>query len=172
MTATQLLFFFLKEECTIEEKKFFKQIILGDNGNKFFRKRPLYKPTFVEDYLSRNNRALNNFMTRLFILAPNLVDNKLRNPRWRIIKENYEKENLGKKRIVKVKDFWGNETGEIKLINKRFMPWRGTGMYVNYYRRKWNQFLKEKIESDKKFNSPFKNGERYDFKLKINNDSN
>ena len=47
---------------------------MNDNGNKYFRKRRLYKNTFVEDYLSRNNRALNNFMTRLFILAPNLKD--------------------------------------------------------------------------------------------------
>ena len=45
-------------------------------------------------------------------------------------------------------------------------------MYVNYYIRKWNKFLNDKIVSNKKFNSPFRKGEVYDFKLKINNDSN
>ena len=38
-------------------------------------------------------------------------------------------------------------------------------MYVNYYKRSWNKFLKENIVSEKKINSPFKKGEEYDFKL-------
>ena len=40
-------------------------------------------------------------------------------------------------------------------------------MYVVYYRRLWNKFLKEYIDdSEKKINSPFKKGECYNFKLK------
>ena len=162
MTATQLLFLFLKEECTIGEMRFFKYVILKDCGNKYFRKRPLFKPTFVEDYLSRNNRALNNFMTRLFILAPNLKNNRHMNPRWKMIKDDFNNRNLGKMRTVKIKDWFGNESGETYLAPIRFKPW-WNGMYVNYYRRKWNQFLNDKIESDKKFNSPFKKGESYEF---------
>lgn len=95
MTATQVLFLFLKECCTIDEMRFFKYTILKDNGNKYFRKRPLYTPTFVEDYLARNERALNNYMTRLFILAPNLKKNRHKNPRWMRIANDFKAKNEG-----------------------------------------------------------------------------
>ena len=162
MTATQLLFLFLKEECTIGEMRFFKYVILKDCGNKYFRKRPLFKPTFVEDYLSRNNRALNNFMTRLFILAPNLKNNRHMNPRWKMIKDDFNKRHEGKEYTVKIVDWGGNDTGLTRKVRVMFKPYQ-CGMYVNYYRSKWNQFLNDKIESDKKFNSPFKKGESYEF---------
>lgn len=162
MTATQLLFLFFKDCCTINEMRFFKYVILKDCGNKYFRKRPLFKPTFVEDYLSRNNRALNNFMTRLFILAPNLKNNKHMNPRWRTIKNDFNKRHEGKEYTVKIVDWDGNDTGLTRKVRVMFKPYQ-CGMYVNYYRRKWNQFLNDKIESDKKFNSPFKKGESYEF---------
>jgi hypothetical protein len=165
MTATRLFFLFLKEECTIAEMRFFKWTIMSDCGNRYFRKRPLFKPTFVEDYLSRNDRALNNFITRLFILAPNLVNNRHRNPRWKMIKDDFNNRNLGKTHTVKIKDWFGNETGETYTVPIQFKPYL-KGMYVNYYRRKWNQFLKDKIESDKKFNSSFKKGESYEFRYK------
>lgn len=165
MTATQLLFLFLKEECIIDEMRFFKYVILKDCGNKYFRKRPLFKPTFVEDYLARNNRALNNFITRLFILAPNIVKLKHVNPRWKMIRDDFNNRNLGKRHTVKIKDWFGNETGETRTVPIRF-KYHLNGMYVNYYRRKWNQFLRDKIESDKKFNSPFKMGESYEFTYK------
>lgn len=160
MTATQVLFLFFKECCTIEEMRFFKHIILKDNGNKYFRKRPLYTSTFVEDYLSRNGRALNNYMTRLFILAPNLTLKRYENPRWKSIKNDFNKRNEGKRYLV---EYIEHEPFYRPFI---FKSWN-SGMYVNYYRRKWNQFLKENIESNKKFNSPFKKGENYKFKLKI-----
>lgn len=166
MTATQLFFLFLKEECTIDEMRFFKWAVMKNPDNKYFRKRPLFKPTFVEDYLSRNNRALNNFMTRLFILAPSLKNARHRNPRWKMIKNDFIQRNEGK--VIKYKEkSWIDDSivwRERPCYFKNF----NCGMYVNYYRRKWNQFLNEKIESDKKFNSPFKKGESYDFKLKTN----
>ena len=164
MTATQVFFLFLKEECLIDEMRFFKWIIMNDCGNKYFHKRPLFKPTFVEDYLSRNNRALNNFMIRLFILAPNLKYKRHRNPRWKLICKAFNKRNEGK--MINVKRIsW--ITGETiwERMPCMFKPYR-SGMYINYYRSKWNDFLFHKIESDKKFNSPFKKGECYDFKLK------
>ena len=167
MTATQVFFLFLKEECTIDELRFFKWAIMKECGNKYFRKRPLFKPTFVEDYLSRNNRTLSNFMIRLFILAPNLKHFRYRNPRWEAIKDDFRVRNEGKT-IKKKETNWNGETIEVR-VPCQFRPYC-CGMYINYYRRKWNKFLNEKIESDKKFNSPFKKGESYDFKLKTNND--
>ena len=145
--------------------RFFKYTILKNNGNKYFRKRPLYTPTFVEDYLTRNNRCLNNFMTRLFILAPNLKNNRHMNPRWCTIKNDFNKRHEGKEYTAKIVDWDGNDTGLTRKVPVMFRPYQ-CGMYVNYYRSKWNQFLNEKIESDKKFNSPFKKGEHYEFRLK------
>lgn len=147
MTATQVFLMFLKERCTLKEYLFFKHTITKNHGNKFFRKRKLYHDDFVEKYLSRNNRALNNFMTRMFILAPNLCHNKARNPRWKMLVDEYNKKQI--------------ELGSAK----RFL-WGLNGMYVNYYRREWNKFLREHIESDKKFNSPFKKKEEYSFRYK------
>lgn len=146
MTATQVFKLFLKTQCTKGEYLFFKDIIMFDNGNKYFRTRRLYTNTFVEDYLSNNGRALNNFMTRLFILAPNLIDRCIDNPIY-----------------AKLKNDW---------VNTHKIPWsfwRCYGVFVNHYRSSWNKFLKEYIdESNKKINSPFKSGETYDFKLKKN----
>lgn len=166
MTATQVLFLFLKEECTIDEMRFFKWCIMENPENKYFRKRPLFKPTFVEDYLSRNNRCLNNFMTRLFILAPSISEHRNRNPRWVAIQKSYAKRNNGKFIRRKIRDWEGNETGESYLVPCIFRRFQ-CGMYVNYYRRKWNEFLNKRIESEKKFNSPFKKGESYEFRLKV-----
>lgn len=171
MTATQVLMLFLKDNCTIDELRFFKNTIMKNHGNKYFKKRPLYTQTFVEDYLSRNGRALNNYMTRLFILAPNLKHNRFKNPRWRIIAQDFNKRHEGQYRTVKIKDWYGKPTGDEYPSPITFRTYQ-SGMYVNYYRRLWNKFLKENIESDKKFNSPFKKGEHYDFKLKTNDDSN
>lgn len=170
MTATQVLFLFLKECCTIDEMRFFKQVIMKNHGNKYFKKRPLFTPTFVEDYLARNNRCLNNYMTRLFILAPNLKHFRHKNPRLAYIARDFNARNKGKVRYFKIKDWFGEYTGEVKSFPITFNPCK-CGMYVNYYRRKWNKFLKENIESEKKINSPFKKGECYDFKLKTKNDT-
>lgn len=138
MTATQLFLRFLRETCTVQEYKFFAYTIVNNNGNKYFKKRPLYKPNFVEGYLSRNNRHLRNFMTRLFILAPNLIKNKYNNPRW------------------------------IKFLkHNRIKGYKTNGAYVNMYRWRWHDWLDKRIEIDnKKLQSPFKKGEQYNFKLK------
>lgn len=170
MTATQLFFLFLKKECTIDEMRFFKWAVMKNPENKYFRIRPLYKPTFVEDYLSRNNRTLSNFMTRLFILAPSIKNHRHRNPRWSIIRKEYNERNKGKSLLVRVKEYDGTYTGETYRRPCEFRLFN-SGMYVRYYQRKWNEFLKDNIESEKKFNSPFKKGESYDFKLKTKNDT-
>jgi hypothetical protein len=137
MTATQVLLTFLRETCTIQEYLFFANVIGKNNGNRYFKNRPLFKPDFVEGYLSRNNRHLRGFMTRLFILAPNLVKCKHLNPRWC---EFYNK-------------------------NKRYIR-KANGSYINLYRHRWHSWLSQRITiTDKKLESPFKKGETYDFKL-------
>lgn len=141
MTATQLFMTFLRETCTIHEYMFFSNIIGKDNGNKYFRKRPLFKPDFVEGYLSRNNRCLREFMGRLFVLAPNLVEKRIDNPRWRWLLVSF---------------------GSMQ----RFKLWKAKGLYVCMYKRRWNSWLdKRVIVTDKKLKSPFKKGETYDFQL-------
>lgn len=152
---------FLKKQCTVDEYLFFKHIITKDNGNKYFNKRKLFKPTFVEDYLSNNNRALNNFMTRLFILAPNLLNKRQMNPRYLHLKNEWK---------------YGFHYDNLFVPwNRRSWVWkehRSNGLIVVYYRKLWNKFLKENIDdSTKKFNSPFKKGETYDFKLRKKNDT-
>ena len=141
---------------------------MNDNGNRYFRKRRLYKNTFVEDYLSRNNRTLSNFMTRMFILAPNLKHKLLKNPRYYIIKNAWRTEHEGKIYHVDVKSY---DTNEVLFTRSKTVKWdtrKAVGMYVSYYKRLWNKFLREYIDdSEKKINSPFKKGETYNFKLKV-----
>lgn len=171
MTATQVFLLFLKKNCILEEYLFFRNTIMNNNGNRYFRKRRLYKNTFVEDYLSRNNRTLSNFMTRMFILAPNLKNQKWKNPRYNIIRNAWKAEHQGKIYHVDIKSC---DTNEVLFTRKRIVKWeefKSTGMYVRYYTRLWNKFLREHIDdSEKKINSPFKKGETYNFKLKTKHD--
>lgn len=141
---------------------------MKNHGNKFFIKRPLFKPTFVEDYLARNSRTLYEFMTRLFILAPNLKYLNGLNPRLHTLAKEFDESHKDKYFHPK----WARYGPDYK-IRVKCHPKRVNGLYVNYYRTKWHEFLKENIdESGKKFHSPFKKGECYDFKLKtIRDDS-
>jgi hypothetical protein len=129
MTATQVFLMFLKKCLTHEEYMFFRNTIMYDNGNKYFRKRRLYKNDFVEGYLSRNNRTLSNFMTRLFILAPNLKNKLYKNPRYKLIRATWRSEHEGKeyKRDIK------NPDGVVLYRTRRRVLWieyKGTGMYI------------------------------------------
>ena len=150
----------------MEEYLFFKHHIIDRHGNKYFKNRKLFNTTFVEDYLSRNNRALNNFMTRLFVLAPNLVNCRGNNIAYRKLREDWIIKNQGKtiKKIISVP--WSNET-EIVEYKRRWKEDRGSGLYVSYYRRLWNKFLKENVDDSlKKVKSPFRKGEKYEFSLR------
>ena len=142
MTATQVFIQFLRETCTLQEYLFFREIISHDNGNKYFKKRPLFKRDFVEGYLSRNDRSLVEFMSRVFVLAPNLTRKAHLNPRWGWIRAN-----------------WRSRRGGIRTF----------GPYVLYYKRSWRFWLYERLNTDsKKPGSPFKKGETYNFKLNDN----
>ena len=118
MTATQVFLLFLKKNCILEEYLFFRNTIMNNNGNRYFRKRRLYKNTFVEDYLSRNNRTLSNFMTRMFILAPNLKNQMWNNPRYYIIRNGWKAEHEGKeyKKYIKNKTEYADDALAIALI--------------------------------------------------------
>lgn len=168
MTATQVFLRFLKQCLMHEEYMFFRNTIMYDNGNKYFRKRRLYKNDFVEGYLSRNHRALDNFMTRIFILAPNLKNKNYKNPRLNMIRTAWKAEHEGKTYEIKIKKAY---TEEVLFTRQRTVQWdcyKGTGMYIEYYKRLWNKFLKEHIDdSEKSIHSPFKKGETYEFKVKL-----
>jgi hypothetical protein len=102
----------------------------------------------------------------MFILAPNLKNRKWKNPRFFIIRDTWIKKHGNKPYEIPVK----NCKGEVLFTRPRITKWneyKGIGMYVQYYKRLWNKFLKEHIDdSEKKINSPFKKGEYYNFKLK------
>ena len=145
MTATQVFLLFLKKKCSIGEYFFFRDIIMHNRGNKYFKKRPLFKEDFVERYLSNNGRTLYGFMTRIFILAPNLVRLYHKNPIYKELAIQWNR--------THDKSWWNG--------------YRGKGYYVMYYREKWHEFLIKEIDaSEKSIYSPFKKKAQYSFKLK------
>lgn len=155
MTATQLFLQFLRENCTLGEYLFFREIISHNTGNRYFKTRPLFKKDFVEGYLSRNNRQLRSFVTRLFILAPNLVKRRGSNPRWQMLYDRYKDED-------DVERYWRHWW--LAVMNAR-----GTGVYVKYYVDRWHHFLDYRVDwdkSNKKACSCFKKGEDNQFVLK------
>jgi hypothetical protein len=105
----------------------------------------------------------------MFILAPNLTIQMWKNPRYKIIMNGWKAEHEGKEYTKYIKNA---DTGVVLFTRKRKVKWeeyKATGMYVRYYTRLWNKFLRERIDdSEKKINSPFKKGETYNFKLKTN----
>lgn len=156
MTATQLFLQFLRENCTLGEYLFFREIISHNPGNRYFKTRPLFKNDFVEGYLSRNNRQLRSFISRLFILAPNLVKRRNSNPRWQMLYDRYKDDQDHFWR-----DWW------VSVMNKK-----GTGVYIMHYRSLWYKFLDERVDwskSNKKACSCFRKGEDNQFVLKKKN---
>ena len=142
MTATQIFTRFLKEELTCGEYQFFMHYMLY-HGNKYFKNRKfnrkLFHDTFVEDYLSRNNRPLYGFMKRLFILAPNTKRMYFKNPRTRTLKMEWmESHDLTKR--------YKSKNGAIR--RNRFKDRYIVGMYINYYNKKWHDFLEKWVDSD------------------------
>lgn len=155
MTATQLFLQFLRENCTLGEYLFFREIISHNPGNRYFKTRPLFKKDFVEGYLSRNNRQLRGFMRRLFILAPNLVKRRNSNPRWQMLYDRYkDRDDLDR--------YW--RKWWLSVMNSK-----GAGVYVMYYSSLWNKFLEERVDwekSNKKACSCFKQKEDNQFVLR------
>ena len=159
MTATQLFLQFLRENCTVGEYLFFRDIISHNPGNRYFKTRPLFKKDFVEGYLSRNNRQLRSFVSRLFILAPNLVKRRNSNPRWQMLRDRYKDDQ---------DHFW--REWWVSVMNSK-----GTGVYVMHYTNLWHKFLDERVDwknSNKRLCSCFRKGENNQFVLKNKNGTN
>ena len=57
MTATQVFLLFLKKNCILEEYLFFRNTIMNNNGNRYFRKRRLYR-MYVRYYTRLWNKFL------------------------------------------------------------------------------------------------------------------
>jgi len=142
MTATQVYLRFLKEELTLGEYQFFMHF-MHNHGNRYFRNhkfdRKLFHETFVEDYLSRNKRPLCSFMKRMFILAPNLKYFMFKNPRFRMLVDDW---NNSHDTTKKYRTKWG------RVKANRFEYKYLKGMYVNYYNRKWYAFLTKWINKE------------------------
>lgn len=162
MTATQIFTRFLKEELTCGEYQFFMRYMLN-HGNKYFKNRKfnrkLFHDTFVEDYLSRNNRPLYGFMKRLFILSPNIKRMYFRNPRTKILKKEW----------IETHDLTKHYRTKYGTVNKNHFKERYiVGMYVNYYNKKWHDFLEKVIdkENSSSVNEWFRKGKKLEFKFK------
>lgn len=156
MTATQVFTLFLKKELSVSEYLFFMHHLSRKRrGGKV---RPVLRKGFVEEYLCSTGRTLGGFMTRVFVLCPNLLLCGLDNPRYRKIYDDIRPYYFGRFHILSEEDVYYLKTH----VNSKC---------VSIYRDRWRWFLEKHIESEKKINSPFKKGECYDFKLKIKNDT-
>jgi hypothetical protein len=88
------------------------------------------------------------------------------NPRYNILRDEFRKRNEGKTYVIYPKYWDGRQKQYGHRVPVRWFRERGVATYINYYRKKWNGFLKNKVYSpNKKMRSPFKMGETYDFKL-------
>ena len=98
MTATEVFLLFLKKDLSMNEYLFFMyHLSRRRRGGKV---KPVLGKGFVEDYLSRTNRTLGGFMTRLFVLCPNLLRYGADNPTYKRIYDRLKKENKSDKEIL------------------------------------------------------------------------
>lgn len=151
MTATQVFILFLRKELSPREYIFFMHhLSRRRRGGKV---KPMLGKGFVEDYLYRTHRTLGGFMTRVFTICPSLLIGGEDNPTYKRIYDRIILDYASKYTIP---------TEEDKYYLKRY----ANAECVCIYRSRWHDFLHKHIESEKKFNSPFKKGETYDLKLK------
>jgi hypothetical protein len=90
-----------------------------------------------------------------------------------MIRDSWKAEHEGKEYIREIRSIDDQRVLFTRTLKVRWSELKETGMYVRYYTRLWNKFLRECIDdSEKKINSPFKKGETYNFKLKTNGSDN
>lgn len=150
MTATQVFMLFLKTELSVNEYIFFMHhLSRRRRGGKV---RPVLGKGFVEGYLCRTRRTLGGFMTRVFVLCPNLLRYGENNPTYMQIYKGIRPIYYGKFCSPNDDDyfFW-------RRVNSKC---------VSVYRYKWHVFLEKHIISEKKFNSVYKEGETYSYEYK------
>ena len=162
MTATQIFLIFLKNELADGEYQFFMHH-LYNHGNTFYKNRKhnriLFHDTFVEDYLARNNRPLYGFIKRLFVLAPNLKHLAYKNPRYRKVKLDWiTNHDLSKT--------FHDRRGIVRHV--QFQAKNHMGLYVNYYNKKWHEFLDKWIDKDTIPNVRkwFKKDKKFEFNIR------
>ena len=149
MTATQVFMLFLKKELPINEYLFFMHhLSRRRRGGKV---KPVLEKEFVEKYLCRTNRTFGGFMTRLFVLCPNLLRYGMDNPTYNKIYNDL------KPRYLR----WHQNEEDVYYFNKHVKS-----KCVSVYRDKWRWFLEKHIKSEKKFNSIYKEGETYSYEYK------
>ena len=151
MTATQVFMLFLKKELSVSEYLFFMHhLSRRRRGGKV---KPVLGKGFVEEYLSRTRRTLGGFMTRVFVLCPNLLRCGLDNPTYKKIYDSIMPHYYGRYRITREEDEYYFKTH----VNSKC---------VSVYRDRWRWFLEKHITSEKKFNSVYKEGETYSYEYK------
>jgi len=148
MTATEVFLLFLKKDLSMNEYLFFMHhLSRRRRGGKV---KPVLGKGFVEDYLSRTNRTLGGFMTRLFVLCPNLLRYGADNSTYKKIYDSIRPHYFGRFYVPKEDDVYYFKTH----VNSK---------YVSAYRERWHHFLYKHIRGEKKLNSPFKEGETYSY---------
>ena len=148
MTATEVFLLFLKKDLSMNEYLFFMHhLSRRRRGGKV---KPVLGKGFVEDYLSRTNRTLGGFMTRLFVLCPSLLRYGADNPTYKRIYDYIRPHYFGRYRISTEEDAYYFRTH----VNSKC---------VSVYRERWRDFLYHNIKSEKKFNSVYKEGEVYSY---------
>ena len=151
MTATQVFMLFLKKELSVSEYLFFMHhLSKRRRGGKV---RPVLGKGFVEDYLCRTRSTLGGFMTRVFVLCPNLLNCGLDNPRYRKIYNDIRPRYFGRFSIPSEMDAY-------------YFRIHVNSKCVSVYRDRWRWFLEKHITSEKKFNSIYKEGETYSYEYK------
>lgn len=151
MTATQVFMLFLKKELSINEYLFFMHHL--SRRRRGGKAKPVLEREFVEKYLCRTNRTFGGFMTRLFVLCPNLLRYGMDNPQYKRIYDDIKPHYFGRYRILSEDDEYYFRTH----VNSKC---------VSVYRDKWRWFLEKHIKSEKKFNSIYKEGETYTYEYK------
>ena len=149
MTATQVFMLFLKKELSINEYLFFMHhLSRRRRGGKV---KPVLEKEFVEKYLCRTNRTFGGFMTRLFVLCPNLLRYGMDNPQYKRIYDDVKRHHFR----------WVVDEEEVYYFNRHV-----NSKCVSVYRDRWRWFLEKHIKSEKKFNSIYKEGETYSYEYK------
>ena len=146
MTATEVFIKFLKTELTSEEYIFFMYHL--SRRRRCGHAKPFLAKGCVEEYLSNTRRTLGGFMTRLFVLCPNLIRYGMNNPTYEMVNKN-----VLRRFIYSL----SNET------DAYYFRQHVNSKYVSIYRTKWRNFLDSHILSEKSINSPYKQNESYSY---------
>ena len=146
MTSTEVFIKFLKTQLPPQEYLFFMYHLSTRRRNG--KCQPVLRKGYVEEYLSSTRRTLGGFMTRLFVICPNLIRYGYNNPLYVIVES----------KIRRNFHYIMSDSEDVYLFNQHVHS-----KYVSLYRSKWRDFLRFHIKSEKKIDSPYKEGEVYSY---------